>query len=164
MLVDTDIQPSAAVTARPGVEVYHVANEDDVEMALLNNLETPLKLAFVGGDAARTFAKEYGGVWIADGPDAEGDLLRWWDLQAKLLIASRREPGNVAPGFSGASGGAHTKQRRLEQQMAEVVLVLQVTSLDAEGPAPQGLQQLPRFAGVPISVLQRSWQRPYAIS
>ena len=80
MLVDTDIQLSAAVTARPGVEVYHVANDDDVEMALLNDLITPLKLAFVGGDAPKTFAKEYGGVWIADGPDAEGELLRLWDL------------------------------------------------------------------------------------
>ena len=57
MPVHTDIQPSAAVTARPGVEVYHVATEDDIDMALLTNMETPCKLAFVGGDQAKTFAK-----------------------------------------------------------------------------------------------------------
>jgi len=80
MLVNTDIQLSAAVTARPGVEVYHVANDDDIDMALLTNLETPCKLAFVGGDAAKTFAKDYGGVWIPDGPDVEADLLRFWEI------------------------------------------------------------------------------------
>ena len=80
MLVHTDIQLSAAVAALPGVEVYHVANEDDVDMALLTNLETPCGLAFVGSDAAKTFANQYGGVWIPDGPDVEADLLRFWGL------------------------------------------------------------------------------------
>ena len=80
MLVDTDIQLSAAVTARPGVEVYHVANKDDIDIALLSNMETPCKLAFVGGDQAKTFAKSYGGTWIEDGPTVEADLLRFWDL------------------------------------------------------------------------------------
>jgi hypothetical protein len=80
MLVHTDIQLSAAVTARPGFEVYHVANEDDIDMALLTNMETPCKLAFVGGDEAKTFAKEYGGVWIADSATVELDLLRFWGL------------------------------------------------------------------------------------
>jgi hypothetical protein len=80
MLVHTNIRLNAAVTARPGVEVYHVGSEDDIDMALLNDLETPLKLAFMGGNAARILAKEYGGVSIADGPSAEVDLLRLWDL------------------------------------------------------------------------------------
>jgi hypothetical protein len=43
-------------------------------------LETPLKLAFVGGDAARTFAKEYGGVWVADGPMPKALCCDFWDL------------------------------------------------------------------------------------
>jgi hypothetical protein len=33
-----DIQLSAAATARPGVEIYHVAKEDEIEMALLEEL------------------------------------------------------------------------------------------------------------------------------
>ena len=78
MLVHTDIRLSAAVAALPGIEVYHVASQDDIDMALLTNLETPCKLAFVGGDEARTFAKEYGGTWIQDGPDLEADLQRFW--------------------------------------------------------------------------------------
>ena len=78
MIVDTDIQLSAAVTACPGVEVYHVATQDDIDIALLSNMETPCKLAFVGGDQAKTFAKSYGGTWIEDGPTVETDLLRFW--------------------------------------------------------------------------------------
>ena len=68
--------------AWPDVEVYrrHTGPdlEDQIEMALLNDLVLPLKLAFAGCDEAKTFAKEYGGVWIADGPDVEGELLRFW--------------------------------------------------------------------------------------
>lgn len=79
MLVDTDIQLSAAVAALPGVEVYHVANQDNIDMALLTNMETPCKLAFIGRDAKR-LAGLYGGTWIADGPNVEGDLLRFWGL------------------------------------------------------------------------------------
>src|ERR1035437_4842257 len=79
MLVDTDIQLSDAVTARPGVEVYHVATEDDIDMALLTDMETPCKFAFVGRDAKR-LAGPYGGVWISDCPHLEGDLLRFWGL------------------------------------------------------------------------------------
>jgi hypothetical protein len=80
MLVNTDIRLSAVITARPGVEVYLVASQDDIDMALLTNLETPCKLAFVGGDQARTFAKGYGGVWIQDSPNVEADLRRFWGL------------------------------------------------------------------------------------
>jgi hypothetical protein len=49
-------------------------------MALLNNMETPCKLAFVGGDRAKAFADQYGGTWIQDGPDLEADLLRFWGI------------------------------------------------------------------------------------
>lgn len=80
MLVNTDIRLSTAVTARSGVEVYHVASQDDIDMTLLTDLVVPCKLAFVGGDRAKAFADQYGGVWIADGPDAEGELLRFWGI------------------------------------------------------------------------------------
>jgi len=80
ILVHTDIQLSGAVTARPGVEVYHVSSEDDIDMALLNDLVVPCKLAFVGGDRAKAFADQYGGVWIQGGPDLEADLIRFWGL------------------------------------------------------------------------------------
>ncbi len=78
MLVDTDIRLSAALVERPGVEVYHVACEDDIDMALLEDLHSPLNLAFVGGDLAKLLAEAYGGIWIMDSPTVEEDLLRFW--------------------------------------------------------------------------------------
>jgi hypothetical protein len=78
MLVDADIRLSAALTALPGVEVYHVANEDEIDMALLNDLHSPCKLAFVGGNLAEHFARLYHGTWIA----LEADLLRFWESGA----------------------------------------------------------------------------------
>jgi hypothetical protein len=45
-------------------------------MALLTDLVVPCKLAFIGRDAKR-LADLYGGVWISDGPNVEGDLLRF---------------------------------------------------------------------------------------
>ena len=70
--------------ARPDVEVYrrHPGPdlEDQIEMALLNDLVLPLKPAFVGCDEAKTFAKEYGGVWIFDSATVELDLLRFWGV------------------------------------------------------------------------------------
>ena len=68
---------------RSRVEVYRLDGpnfEDQIDMALLTNMETPCKLAFVGGDEAKSFAKLYGGVWIPDGPNVEADLLRFWGL------------------------------------------------------------------------------------
>jgi hypothetical protein len=49
-------------------------------MALLNDLVTPLKLAFVGGDDAKQLDGQYGGVWIADSPTVEQDLEGLWGL------------------------------------------------------------------------------------
>lgn len=37
-------------------------------MALLNDLQMPLKLVFLGGDDARHFAELYHGEWIEDDP------------------------------------------------------------------------------------------------
>jgi hypothetical protein len=69
---------------RPDVEVYRLHPgpdlEDQIELALLNNLETPLKLVYVGGDEAKKLDGEYSGVWLPDRPNVEGDLLRFWDL------------------------------------------------------------------------------------
>jgi hypothetical protein len=68
----------------PNVELYGLNGpdfENEIEMALLNNLETPVKLAFVsGGEEAKRFDGQYGGVWIPDGPNVEADLLRLWGL------------------------------------------------------------------------------------
>ena len=70
--------------AWPDVEVYRLHPgpdlEDQIDLALLNNLETPLKLVYVGGDEAKKLDGEYSGVWIQDGPNVEGDLLRLWGL------------------------------------------------------------------------------------
>jgi hypothetical protein len=68
---------------RLDVEVYRLNGPDfehEIEMALLNNLETPLKLAFVGGEEAKQFDGQYSGVWIPDGPNVEEDLCRFWRL------------------------------------------------------------------------------------
>ena len=78
MLVDSDIHLSAALTDRPGVEVHHVATEDDIDMALLADMHSPCKLAFVGGDVAKLLAETYGDIWIMDSPTVEEDLLRFW--------------------------------------------------------------------------------------
>ena len=68
---------------RLDVEVYRLEGPDfehEIEMGLLDNLETPLKLAFVGGEEAKLFDGRYGGVWIADSATIETDLLRLWGL------------------------------------------------------------------------------------
>jgi hypothetical protein len=68
---------------RPDVEVYRLRGPDlehEIEMALLNNLETPLKLAYVGGEEAKQFDGQYSGVWIAESANVERDLRRFWGL------------------------------------------------------------------------------------
>jgi len=68
---------------RLNVEVWRLNGPDfehEIEMGLLNNLETPLKLAYVADDEAKQFDGKYGGVWIPDGPNVEADLLRLWGL------------------------------------------------------------------------------------
>ena len=68
------------------VEVYRLSGpdfENEIEMGLLNNLETPLKLVYVGGEEAKEFDGEYSGVWMPDGPNVENDLLGLWGLLPK---------------------------------------------------------------------------------
>jgi len=70
---------------RPGIEIYRVDGpdlENEIEMALLNDLHCPVKLAFLGGDVAKSMANLYGGTWIADGQKVNDDLLRFWQLSA----------------------------------------------------------------------------------
>lgn len=62
---------STKLAPSPGVEVYYVDgpdSEDRIDMALLNDLQMPLKLVFLGGDDARHFAELYHGEWIEDDP------------------------------------------------------------------------------------------------
>jgi hypothetical protein len=66
---------------RPDVEVYRLNGpdfEDQIEMALLNDLIIPCKLPFVGGDLAKRLATAYYGTWIEDTPSAIEDLLAFW--------------------------------------------------------------------------------------
>src|ERR1017187_4404826 len=55
--------------------------EDQVDMALLNDLILPLKLAFVGGKTAKRLATAYYGTWIEDTPSAIEDLLAFWGFR-----------------------------------------------------------------------------------
>lgn len=54
--------------------------EDQIDSGLLNDLHSPVKLAFVGGVIAKSMASLYGATWIADGPTVNDDLLRFWQL------------------------------------------------------------------------------------
>jgi hypothetical protein len=54
--------------------------EHQIEMALLNDLETPLKMVYVGGDESKQFDGRYGGVWIAETANVEDDIFRFWGL------------------------------------------------------------------------------------
>ena len=69
---------------RRDVEVYRVDGPDielQVDMALLNDMIRPLKLAFVGGDLAKRLATAYDGTWIEDTPSAIEDLLAFWGFR-----------------------------------------------------------------------------------
>jgi hypothetical protein len=66
----------------PDVEVYFVDDPDkdnQVDMALLNDLITPCKLAFVGGDLAKRLATAYSETWVEDTPSVNEDLLAFWN-------------------------------------------------------------------------------------
>ena len=78
-----DRQSLERLKDRRNVEVYRLDGpdfEDQIELALLNDLILPLKLAYVGGETARQFDGQYGGVWVPDGPTVEEDLCRFWGL------------------------------------------------------------------------------------
>ena len=69
---------------RSDVEVYYVDGPDiehQVDMALLNDMIIPCKLAFVGGDTAKHLAEAYFGTWIEDTPSVSEDLLAFWGFR-----------------------------------------------------------------------------------
>ena len=75
---------TAALKERPGVEIYRIENdvdvEDEIDIALLQDFVSPFKLAFVGGDAAKRFAKSFDCTWIEDSPTVQNDLLAFWGI------------------------------------------------------------------------------------
>jgi len=73
-----DVRLGTAVSAHEGVEVYSVSTEDEIEMALLNDLHSPCKLVFIGGERAKRFAEQYGATCIESTPTLEENLLRFW--------------------------------------------------------------------------------------
>jgi len=76
----TPIQES--VKDYPGVELYFTDGADvehQIDLALLNNLHCPVKLAFVGGNQAEHFANLYHGTWIRETPTVEEELIRFWE-------------------------------------------------------------------------------------
>lgn len=62
----------------PDVEFHHVAADDDdsIDVAILNDLHCPLKLAFVGDQAAKQLATAYGAISV----DNADDLRRFWEI------------------------------------------------------------------------------------
>jgi hypothetical protein len=70
IFLDVDGQTSAPL----GAEVYRFSGADSTEqidMALLNDLHTPMELAFVGGADAKRCAALYRGEWFASCSDLE---------------------------------------------------------------------------------------------
>ncbi len=66
-----------------GLEVYHAdgpETEDQIDMALLNDLVRPIKLVFVGDDGVRLRAERYHADWIRCSPAAVCDILRIWQM------------------------------------------------------------------------------------
>ena len=53
MLLKPDVQFSAALMNRPGVEVHSVSSEDDIDMALLNDLHSPMHAGVRGWGAGQ---------------------------------------------------------------------------------------------------------------
>ena len=69
----------------PNVEIYVVGTENaehKIEMALLNDLIRPLKLAIIGSDLAKRMADLYMGTYIEAGPFVEHEVIRFWGLEA----------------------------------------------------------------------------------
>src|ERR1035438_5181114 len=87
-------KPLKGLENRSDVEVYYVDGPDielQVDMALLNDLILPLKLAFVGGKTAKRLATAYYGTWIEDTPSVSEDLLAFWGIRrSERRVGKRR--------------------------------------------------------------------------
>lgn len=78
--VEADIY-TEPLQVHPGAEVYRIDGpdlENQIDMALLNDLVVPLKLAFVVGEIAKHYAEVYHGTWIEDGPNATARIVQFW--------------------------------------------------------------------------------------
>ena len=67
--------------AQPGVDLYHAAGadvQDQIDMALLDQLHCQRTVVFVGGEVAKREAKAYGVKWIEDTPAVNDALLQFW--------------------------------------------------------------------------------------
>ena len=73
---------AAQLAHYPRVELYCIDDrpnvEYQVEMALLNDLVSEIKAAYVGGAVAKILADGYMGTWIQDTPAVNQDLLQFW--------------------------------------------------------------------------------------
>lgn len=76
---------SERLRQHPGVEMYTVSEsagdvEEQIDMALLNDLHCPVVIVFVGGEVAKALAERYHVAWTDDGEDVNEAVLRLWGL------------------------------------------------------------------------------------
>ena len=81
MFIGSAVPPdAAALKERPGVELYSIA-EEEIEIALLTDPVSDIKLSFVGSEEARRYAEIYYGTWVQATPSVCADLLAYWDSE-----------------------------------------------------------------------------------
>jgi hypothetical protein len=67
--------------APEGAEIYwldDVPDEDEIDLRLLDDLHSPMLLAFIGDEEAKRLADLYGGKWIS-GSEGKDELVRFWN-------------------------------------------------------------------------------------
>jgi hypothetical protein len=93
----------------PRVELYCIDDGPDVanqvEMALLNDLVSEIKAAYVGGPVAKLLAEGYRGMWIQDTPAVNQDLLQFWGFTMPVQ-AGWQNRANSAPGSRSTAGAS----------------------------------------------------------
>jgi hypothetical protein len=52
--------------------------QEQIDMALLEDLHCQRTIVFVGGEQARREAEAYGVKWIKNSPTVNEDLIRFW--------------------------------------------------------------------------------------
>ena len=86
MFIGSAVPPdAAALKERPGVELYSIdvgpSAEEEIEIALLTDPVSDIKLSFVGSEEARRYAEIYYGTWVQATPSVCADLLAYWDSE-----------------------------------------------------------------------------------
>jgi hypothetical protein len=57
--------PRTPMISADPVELYDVSTEQDVDMALMDDLHSPIEhLTFVGGEQAKQYADKHKGTWV----------------------------------------------------------------------------------------------------